>query len=224
MTGNKAAVSLATGLEDAERVTVALLVAVAAAEAGRPTLMFLTKEAVRLATEGVAVGTACAGCPDIPSLMARLAAAGGTFLVCPICFNAKALDARDRSWPTPPSAARSSSGSGSAPRLRRPSATDARFGPAAGARTERARCGGQGGPSSVALDDGQRRQPAAAAASAGNGGGVPPNAGHSAWWSHQPHSRVLFGRKSPVATARSIAAQIACRVRSKRTSSASSGA
>ena len=53
---DKAAISLATGLEDAERVTVALLVAVAAAEAGRPTLVFVSKEAVRLATEGVAVG------------------------------------------------------------------------------------------------------------------------------------------------------------------------
>jgi predicted peroxiredoxin len=41
---NKAAVSLTTGLEDAEKVTVALLVAVGAAESGRPTLMFLTKE------------------------------------------------------------------------------------------------------------------------------------------------------------------------------------
>ena len=89
---DKAAISLATGLEDAERVTVALLVAVAAAEAGRPTLVFLTKEAVRLATEGVAVGTACAGCPSIPSLMERLAAAGGSLLVCPICVNAKGLE------------------------------------------------------------------------------------------------------------------------------------
>ena len=90
----KAAISLATGLEDAERVTVALLVAVAAAESGRPTLMFLTKEAVRLATEGVAVGTACDGCPEIPGLLARLAAAGGSLLVCPICYNAKGLDAQ----------------------------------------------------------------------------------------------------------------------------------
>jgi predicted peroxiredoxin len=89
---DKAAISLATGLEDAERVTVALLVAVAAAEAGRPTLVFLTKEAVRLATEGVAVGTACAGCPSIPSLMERLAAAGGSLLVCPICVTAKGLE------------------------------------------------------------------------------------------------------------------------------------
>ena len=45
----KAVISLATGLEDPEKVTVAFLVAVGAAESGRQTLMFLTKEAVRLA-------------------------------------------------------------------------------------------------------------------------------------------------------------------------------
>lgn len=89
--GNKAVVSLTTGLEDAERVTVALLVAVGAAETGRPTLMFLTKEAVRLAVPGVAVGTACEGCPPISDLLARYTAAGGTFLVCPVCVNAKRL-------------------------------------------------------------------------------------------------------------------------------------
>ena len=90
---NKAAISLTTGLEDAERVTVALLVAVGAAENGRPTLMFLTKEAVRLAVAGVAVGTACDGCPSIPDLIGRYAAADGRLLVCPICFNTKQLDA-----------------------------------------------------------------------------------------------------------------------------------
>src|SRR3954470_16572106 len=89
---DKAAISLATGLEDTERVTVALLVAVGAAESGRPTLMFLTKEAVRLAIDGIAVGVACEGCPPLPDLLARFTAAGGEFLVCPICFNAKALD------------------------------------------------------------------------------------------------------------------------------------
>ena len=92
---NKAAVSLTTGLEDAERVTVALLVAVGAAESGRPTIMFLTKEAVRLALSGAAVGTACDGCPSIPDLMARYATAGGRFLVCPVCFNARQLDKGD---------------------------------------------------------------------------------------------------------------------------------
>jgi predicted peroxiredoxin len=93
--GNRAAVSLTTGLDDAERVTVALLVAVGAAESGRPTLIFLTKEAVRLALNGTAVGTACDGCPSIPDLMGRYAAAGGRLLVCPICFNAKQLDKGD---------------------------------------------------------------------------------------------------------------------------------
>ena len=88
----KAVVSLTTGLEDPERVTVALLVAVGAAESGRPTLMFLTKEAVRLATADIAVGTACDGCPSIQSLVERYVDAGGTFLVCPICFNARQLE------------------------------------------------------------------------------------------------------------------------------------
>ena len=89
---SKAVVSLTTGLEDSEKVTVAFLVAVGAAESGRPTLMFLTKEAVRLAQDGVAVGVACDGCPSIPDLMKRFEAAGGTYYVCPICWNAKQLD------------------------------------------------------------------------------------------------------------------------------------
>jgi predicted peroxiredoxin len=89
---SKAVISLTTGLEDSEKVTIAFLVAVGAAEQGRETLMFLTKEAVRLATEGVAVGVACAGCPPLAELTKRLAAAGGSYLVCPICFNSKGLD------------------------------------------------------------------------------------------------------------------------------------
>lgn len=89
----KAVVSLSTGMEDPEKVMVALLVAVGAAELGRPTLIFLAKEAVRLALAGVAVGTACGTCPSLPDLLDRYQAAAGRFLVCPICFNAKELDA-----------------------------------------------------------------------------------------------------------------------------------
>lgn len=92
MTAGPSVVSLITGLEDPETVTVAMLVAVGAAEAGRETLMFLTKEAVRLVLPGHAVGVACEGCPPLPTLIDRFAAAGGRFLVCPICFNARQLD------------------------------------------------------------------------------------------------------------------------------------
>ena len=91
MTG-KAVISLTTGMEDPEKVTVAFLVAVGAAEAGRSTLMFQTKEAVRLALDGVATGVACDGCPALPDLLARYEKAGGRFMVCPICFNSKKLD------------------------------------------------------------------------------------------------------------------------------------
>ena len=91
-TPGKAAISLSTGLEDAERVTVAFLMAVGAAEQGRPTMMFLTKEAVRLAVPGVAVGTACDGCPPLPELLDRYERAGGRYLVCPICVQSKKID------------------------------------------------------------------------------------------------------------------------------------
>lgn len=91
MTG-KAVISLTTGLEDPEEVTVAFLVAVAAAESGRPTLMFQAKEAVRLALEHVATGVACDGCPPLRDLLTRYQQADGRYMVCPVCFNAKQLD------------------------------------------------------------------------------------------------------------------------------------
>lgn len=89
---NKAAISLTTGLEDAEKVTVAFLTAVAAAESGRPTLMFLTKEAVRLAVSGFATAVACDGCPPLVDLMKRYADAGGRYIACGICVSAKKVD------------------------------------------------------------------------------------------------------------------------------------
>jgi predicted peroxiredoxin len=89
---HKAVISLNTGLEGPETVTVAFLVAVGAAEQGRQTLMFLTKEAVRLATDGFAQAVACDGCPPLADLVERYAKAGGRFLVCPICMQARKID------------------------------------------------------------------------------------------------------------------------------------
>ena len=89
---DKVLINLATGLEDSERVTIAFLTAGAALDTGREVAMFLTKEAVRLATNGIAVGVACEGCPSLADLVKRYQAAGGSFLVCPICFDAKQLD------------------------------------------------------------------------------------------------------------------------------------
>lgn len=91
----KAVISLTTGLEDTEKVTVALLQAVAAAESGRQTVVFLAKEAVRLAMPGVALGVACAGCPPIQDLLKRYAEAGGKYLACTLCVNAKGLSSQE---------------------------------------------------------------------------------------------------------------------------------
>ena len=88
----KVVVNLATGLEDAERVTVAFLVATAALEHGKQVTMFLTKEAVRLGLPGYAVGVACEGCPPLARLYEQYASGGGELLVCPICFNSRKLD------------------------------------------------------------------------------------------------------------------------------------
>ena len=87
----KVVINLATGLEDPERVTVAFLVAGAAATAGKDVTVFLTKEAVRLAVPGVAEGVACDGCPTLPTLTAQFAEAGGRLLVCPICSSARKI-------------------------------------------------------------------------------------------------------------------------------------
>ena len=89
---DKVVINLATGLEDAERVTVAFLVGGAALEQGKRVAMFLTKEAVRLGLPGYAKATACDGCPPLSHLFQQYADGGGELLVCPICFSARKLD------------------------------------------------------------------------------------------------------------------------------------
>ena len=80
----KVVINLATGLEDAERVTVAFLVGGAAVEQG--------KHAVRLALPGYAEAVGCDGCPPLSRLLEQYADGGGELLVCPVCFSARQLD------------------------------------------------------------------------------------------------------------------------------------
>jgi predicted peroxiredoxin len=89
--GGKVVINLATGLEDPERVTVAFLVGGAAVEQGKQVVMFLTKEAVRLAVPGVAEVVACDGCPPLSRLFQQFAENGGELFVCPICVTARKI-------------------------------------------------------------------------------------------------------------------------------------
>jgi len=88
----KVVINLATGLEDAERVTVAFLVGAAAVEQEKKVAMFLTKEAVRLGLPRYADGVGCDGCPPLSRLFQQFADGGGELLVCPICLNARKID------------------------------------------------------------------------------------------------------------------------------------
>ncbi len=88
-------VSLATGHEDGEKVTLAFLVATAALNKGMQALMFLTKEAVRIGTPGYAEAIEVHGAPPVSRLIGQYEEAGGTFLVCPICFDARRLEANE---------------------------------------------------------------------------------------------------------------------------------
>src|SRR5438094_8394094 len=93
--GTKVVVNLATGLEDAERVTVAFLVATAALDQGKQVAMFLTKEAIRLGLPGHAEAVACEGCPPLARLFEQFAGGGGELLVRRICHHARKLDDGD---------------------------------------------------------------------------------------------------------------------------------
>ena len=88
----KVLVNLATGLEDAERVAVAFLVATAAVDQGKQVAIWCTKEAVRLALPGHARGAACDGCPPLERLFQQFADGGGELLICPICVKARGVD------------------------------------------------------------------------------------------------------------------------------------
>jgi predicted peroxiredoxin len=88
----KVVINLMTGHEDADKVTVAFLVATAALTKGKQVAMFLTKEAVRLGLPGYADAIESAGAPPVARLFEQYADGGGELLVCPICFSARALD------------------------------------------------------------------------------------------------------------------------------------
>jgi predicted peroxiredoxin len=91
---DKVVINLTTGHEDADKVTVAFLVATAALTKGKRVAMFLTKEAVRLGLPGYADAIESAGAPPVQRLFEQYREGGGELLVCPVCFHARALDER----------------------------------------------------------------------------------------------------------------------------------
>ena len=90
--GDKVLINLATGMEDAERVLVAFLVATAAQAQGKEVVVWTTKDAVRLGLPGVMTGIPCKECPALETLLEQFLEAGGELWLCPICIKARDLD------------------------------------------------------------------------------------------------------------------------------------
>jgi predicted peroxiredoxin len=80
------------GDQEPDRVIVAYLTAVAALDQGKEVVMWLTGDGVRLATDGYVEPIRAEQEPPAQRMHQQFIEKGGTFYVCPICFNERALD------------------------------------------------------------------------------------------------------------------------------------
>jgi predicted peroxiredoxin len=92
----KVLVCLNHGAEDPESVLIAYLVGVEALRAGKQAVMFLTKDAVHVATKGFADTIVIADAPAVPALHDEYVAAGGRFFACPVCVKTRKM--QDAAW------------------------------------------------------------------------------------------------------------------------------
>ncbi len=93
---SKVLVCLNHGAEDPESVLIAYLVGVESLRAGKQSLMFLTKEAVRVATRGFAETIDVPGSPSVAALHEEYVASGGRLFACPV--SVKTRNMQDAEW------------------------------------------------------------------------------------------------------------------------------
>ena len=89
---SKFCVSLTYAKNDADKATVAFVIANAAVASNKETMVFLSTEAVRLSTPGYADDVAEPGFAPLKDLMANFAKAGGKIFVCSPCLKRRGLD------------------------------------------------------------------------------------------------------------------------------------
>jgi len=88
----KFVVSLTFAKDNADKATVAFVVANAAVGSGQETVVFLTIEGVRLAIGGYADDVHEEGFAPLKDLMANFVTGGGAIYVCSPCFKRRKLD------------------------------------------------------------------------------------------------------------------------------------
>jgi predicted peroxiredoxin len=85
-------VNLTHAKDEAERASLAFVVANAAAASGKETVVFLSTEGVRLSQLGYADDVHVDGFAPLAELMAEYTQAGGRIFVCQTCFKKYGLD------------------------------------------------------------------------------------------------------------------------------------
>jgi predicted peroxiredoxin len=93
---SKVLVCLNHGAEEPENVLIAYLVGVESVRAGKQALMFLTKDAIHVATPGFAGTIDVPGAPSVADLHDEYVAKGGRFMVCPVCVKTRSM--QDAEW------------------------------------------------------------------------------------------------------------------------------
>jgi len=93
---SKVLVCLTHGAEEPENVLIAYLVGVEALRAGKQAVMFLTKDAIHVATPGFADQIDVPGAPSVTALHEEYEAKGGRFFACPVCV--KVRNMQDAAW------------------------------------------------------------------------------------------------------------------------------
>jgi predicted peroxiredoxin len=93
---SKVLICLNHGAEDPQSVLIVYLVGVESLRAGKQAVMFLTKDAIHVATPGFAETIAIPGAPSVSELHEEYLARGGRLIACPVCVRVRGM--QDAVW------------------------------------------------------------------------------------------------------------------------------
>ena len=93
---DKVVLGLTHADDDAESVLICYLLGVEALRAGKQALMWLTKDGIKVATDGFAATVNVPNAPAIADLHTEYVEKGGRFLACPVCVKTRGME--DAVW------------------------------------------------------------------------------------------------------------------------------
>ena len=93
---DKVVIGLTHADDDAESVLICYLLGVEALRAGKQALMWLTKDGIKVATDGFAATVNVPNAPVIADLHTEYVEKGGRFYACPVCVKTRGME--DAVW------------------------------------------------------------------------------------------------------------------------------